>query len=112
VKVIGEPRIYLQLSGGSAVRHVVDSWSRAPFDKLDDRSGGIVAVHLIDPAGAFSFQNRFAGQKLAHEDRAAGSVETRKSRDQSSRIQRNRFSLQQNAPSLSIRSGFTCFINP
>ncbi len=110
--MIGEPRIYLQLSGRGAVRHVVDSWSRAPFDKLDDRSGGIVAVNLIDPARAFSFQNRFAGQKLAHEDRAAGSVEARKSRDQSSRIQRNRFSLQQNAASLSVRSGFTGFINP
>ena len=79
---------------------------------MDDRSGGIVAVHLIDPASTFSFENRFAGQKLAHEDRAAWSVEARKSRDQSSRIQRNRFSLQQNAASLSVRLCVTGFINP
>ena len=112
MKVIAEPRIYLQLSGRGAVRHVVDSWSGAPFDELDDRSGGIVAVNLIDPARAFSFQNRFAGEKLAHEHRAAGSVEGRKSRDQSSRIQRNRFSFQQDAASLSVRLGFAGFINP
>jgi hypothetical protein len=112
MEMIGKPRIYLQLSGGGAVRHVVDPWSRAPFDKLDDRSGGIVAVNLIDPACAFSFQNCFAGQKLAHEHRATGSVEGRKSRDQASRMPRYRFSFQQNAASLSVRSCFTGFINP
>jgi hypothetical protein len=81
MEMIGEPRIDFQLSGRSAVGHVVDPRIRASLDKLDERSGSIVAMNLIDPARAVSFQDRFAGEKFAQEDRAAGSVETRKSRD-------------------------------
>ncbi len=112
MKVIAEPRIYLQLSGRGAVGHIVDSRSRIPFEKVDDGAGGIVAVNLINPAPAVSFENGFPCKKLAHEDRTTGSVKTRKSCDESSRIQRNGLSLQQYPTGFSIRSRFTTFIHP
>ena len=112
MEVIGEPRIDLQLSGRSAVGHVIDPRILTSFDKLDERTGGIVPVNLIDPARAVSFENGFAGKKFAHEDRAARSVETRKSRDRSACIQRDRLSLQQYPAGFAMGSRFAGFINP
>jgi hypothetical protein len=112
MKMVGQPRIDLQLRGWGTVGHVVDPWIRPAFREPDKRPGGIVAVNLIDPARPVSFQDRFAGKKLSHKDRATGSVKSGKSRDQAARIQRNCLSLQQNSTGFSMGSGFAGFINP
>ena len=112
MKMVGQPQIDLQLSGWSTVGHVVDAWICPAFDELDERPGGIVPVNLIDPTRAVSFEDRFAGKKLAHEDRAARSIKSRKSRYQAARTQGHRLSLQQNSTGFPMGLGFAGFINP